>query len=82
VTGYANPQVDDLFRQASTELDDAKRKQLYDRIQELVNTDLPVQYLYALKAVDALSVKVRGVAPRRGDRLDYNDAILGWSVAR
>ncbi len=80
VTGYSNPQVDELFKQAANELDDAQRKQMYDQIQVLVNADLPSHYLYALKAIDAFSHKVQGVTPRKGDRLDYNDALLSWSV--
>jgi peptide/nickel transport system substrate-binding protein len=80
VTGYNNPQVDELFKQAAGELDSAKRKQMYDQIQQLVNADLPSHYLYALKAVDAFSKKVQGVVPHKGDRLDYNDALLSWSV--
>jgi len=82
VTGYANPQVDELFKQAANELDDAKRKQLYDRIQVLVNADIPSHYLYALKAIDAFSRHVVGVTPHKGDRLDYNDALLSWSVTQ
>jgi peptide/nickel transport system substrate-binding protein len=81
VTGYSNPQVDELFRQAATTLDEAKRKQMYDQIQTLVNADLPSHYLYALKSIDAFSRQVRGVVPHKGDRLDYNDALLAWSVA-
>jgi peptide/nickel transport system substrate-binding protein len=80
VTGYSNPQVDELFKQAANELDDAKRKQMYDQIQILVNADLPSHYLYALKAIDAFSRKVQGVTTHKGDRLDYNDALLAWSV--
>jgi ABC-type transport system substrate-binding protein len=80
VTGYSNPQVDELFKQAAGELDPIKRKQLYDQIQSLVNADLPSHYLYALNSIDAFSRKVQGVTARRGDRLDYNDALLTWSV--
>jgi peptide/nickel transport system substrate-binding protein len=80
VTGYANPQVDELFAQAAVEMDEARRRQLYDQIQSLVNADLPVHYLYALKSVDVFSNKVQGVVPRKGDRLDANDALLAWSV--
>ncbi|MCA1644533.1 MAG: ABC transporter substrate-binding protein [Chloroflexi bacterium] len=82
VTGYSNARVDELFKQAANELDDAKRKQMYDQLQLLVNADLPSHYLYALKAVDAFSARVQGVTPRRGDRLDYNNALLGWSVSQ
>jgi peptide/nickel transport system substrate-binding protein len=80
VTGYSNPQVDELFKQAAGELDATKRKQLYDQLQVLVNADLPSHYLYALKSVDVFSAKVQGVTPTRGDRLDYNSALLSWSV--
>jgi peptide/nickel transport system substrate-binding protein len=82
VTGYANPQVDELFKQAANELDDAKRKQLYDRIQVLVSADIPSHYLYALKAIDAFSRRVEGITTHKGDRLDYNDALLSWSVTQ
>ncbi|HLZ26397.1 MAG TPA: ABC transporter substrate-binding protein [Chloroflexota bacterium] len=81
VTGYSNPQVDELFKQAATTLDDAKRKQMYDQIQTLVNADLPSHYLYALKSIDAFSRRVQGVTTHKGDRLDYNDALLSWSLA-
>src|SRR5439155_20659927 len=50
VTGYSNPQVDELFKQAANELNPTKRKQMYDQIQALVNAELPSHYLYALKA--------------------------------
>ena len=80
VTGYSNPRVDDLFKQAAVELDSARRKQLYDQIQALVNADLPSHYLYALNSVDAFSNKVHGVTTHRGNRLDYNNALLAWSV--
>jgi peptide/nickel transport system substrate-binding protein len=80
VTGYSNPQVDELFKQAAGELDAVRRKQMYDQIQGLVNADLPSHYLYALNSIDAFSLKVQGVTTHKGDRLDYNDALLAWLV--
>jgi len=82
VTGYSNSQVDDLFKQGANELDDAKRKQIYDQVQTLVNADLPSHYLYALKAFSPVSKKISGVVAHKGDRLDYNNALLAWSVAQ
>jgi peptide/nickel transport system substrate-binding protein len=82
VTGYNNPQVDELFKQAGNELDEAKRKQMYDQIQAQVNADLPSHYLYALNAIDAFSTRVEGVTTHKGDRLDYNNALLAWSVSQ
>jgi peptide/nickel transport system substrate-binding protein len=80
VTGYSNPQVDELFKLAANELDYTQRKNMYDQIQQLVNADLPSHYLYALKSIDVFARKVQGVTLHKGDRLDYNDALLGWSV--
>ena len=68
--------------QGANELDETKRKQMYDQVQSMVSADLPSHYLYALKAVDAFSRKVQGVVLTKGDRLDYNDALLSWSVAQ
>ena len=82
VTGFTDPQVDQLFKQGASELDDARRKQIYDQIQQIVNADLPSHYLYALKSFSPVSKKVQGVVAHKGDRLDYNDALLSWSVAQ
>jgi peptide/nickel transport system substrate-binding protein len=82
VTGYSNPQVDELFKQGASELDENKRKQIYDQIQQIVNQDIPSHYLYALKAFSPVSKKVQGVVAHKGDRLDYNDALLQWSVSQ
>ena len=76
VTGFSNPQVDELFKQGASELDDTKRKQIYDQIQQIVNAEIPSHYLYALKAFSPVSKKVQGVVAHKGDRLDYNDALL------
>lgn len=80
VTGYANAQLDDIFRQAGRELDPAKRKALYDQAQQIVATDMPIQYLYALKTLDVFSRAVQHTRPTRGDRSDANGALLSWSV--
>jgi peptide/nickel transport system substrate-binding protein len=82
VTGFSSPQVDELFKQGASELDETKRKQIYDQIQQIVNAEIPSHYLYALEAFSPVSKKVQGVAATKGDRLDYNDALLSWSVAQ
>ncbi|GAC1315664.1 MAG: ABC transporter substrate-binding protein [Chloroflexota bacterium] len=79
-TGYANPQLDDIFRQAAQELDASRRKALYDQAQQIVNADMPSQYLYALKSIDVFSRRVHRGPPGRGDRADVNNAFLTWSV--
>ncbi|MBV9579323.1 MAG: hypothetical protein JO057_12110 [Chloroflexi bacterium] len=82
VTGFSDPQVDELFKQGASEMDEARRKQIYDQIQQIVNQQIPSHYLYALKAFSPVSKKVSGVVAHKGDRLDYNDALLQWSVSQ
>ncbi|HEY1291782.1 MAG TPA: ABC transporter substrate-binding protein [Chloroflexota bacterium] len=82
VTGFSNPQVDELFKQGASELDDSKRKQIYDQIQQIVNSEIPSHYLYALKAFSPMSKTLQGVMAHKGDRLDYNDQLLQWSIAQ
>jgi peptide/nickel transport system substrate-binding protein len=40
-THYSNPQIDRLFAQAAEETDEAKRKQLFSQIQQILERDLP-----------------------------------------
>jgi peptide/nickel transport system substrate-binding protein len=80
VTGYTNPRLDELFKQAASELEATKRKQLYDQIQLLVNADVPSHYLYALTSVDVFASSVHGVRTHLAERLDVNSAVLSWSV--
>ena len=39
--GYSNPEVDDLFKQATETLDQNKRRDFYYKIQEIMLTDMP-----------------------------------------
>lgn len=54
-THYANPEVDGLIKQADQEFDAAKRKQLYERIAEIVHEDAPWLFLYAPKSIWGVS---------------------------
>ncbi|WP_168793900.1 ABC transporter substrate-binding protein [Paraburkholderia aromaticivorans] len=38
---YSNPEIDELFSQVAEETDEAKRKQLFSRIQRILERDLP-----------------------------------------
>jgi peptide/nickel transport system substrate-binding protein len=45
-TGWNNAEAQDLARKGAAELDPAKRKEMYFRIQELFNQDSPMLPLY------------------------------------
>ena len=59
---YINPEVDKLFDEQRVQVDFAKRKAIYDRIQEIVWNDIPVfpfctyslPGVYNSKAVDSI----------------------------
>jgi ABC-type transport system substrate-binding protein len=43
---YNNPQLDTLFNQQATELDAAKRKAIFDQIQQIIHDDYICIWLY------------------------------------
>jgi len=82
LTGFSNERVDNLFRQAASELDPIKRKALYDELQRLVSDELPSLYLYVVRSFSPMSKSVAGVQPNKLEALDLNDALTRWSHAR
>jgi peptide/nickel transport system substrate-binding protein len=59
---YDNPRVDELFRQASVEVDPAKRATQFKTIQQIVGRDLPVLPLVTVpSALQVHSVRVHGL---------------------
>ncbi|MDO8751060.1 MAG: peptide ABC transporter substrate-binding protein [Dehalococcoidia bacterium] len=65
-TLYSNPEFDKLAKQATTELDNAKRLQLWAQAQKMVIDDAPIATLYYrerfwLKKPNVLSFKVTGM---------------------
>ncbi len=51
--GYSNPEVDKLWAQQAKEADTAKRKAMYDRIQELMYNDYAILWIYDRLQIDA-----------------------------
>jgi peptide/nickel transport system substrate-binding protein len=82
-TGYNNPRVDQLLEAGARELDDTRRKAIYDEIQRIVVDDLPTFYLITLKNFTAFDQKVKGVNPLKGgDVLTQNNLqVVDWYIA-
>jgi peptide/nickel transport system substrate-binding protein len=59
-TGWINTEAVDLAKQGRTVLDDAGRRKIYYRIQELHMQDAPFVYLYVLPYTNVLNKKVSG----------------------
>lgn len=82
VTGLESEKIDQMFKQGAVELDEAKRKQLYDDLQKLVNEELPSMYLYSATSFSPMSKKVVGVQTNKLDSLDANDSLTRWAFAQ
>lgn len=59
-TGYANPAVDSLLRNAAVELDQATRAQMYSDLSYLVYDDLPYIWLYQTLSFQVMRSWVAG----------------------
>ena len=71
-----------MFKQGAVELDDAKRHQIYNDLQKLVNDELPSMYLYSATSFSPMSKKDIGVQPTKLDSLDANDSLTRWAYAQ
>jgi len=60
---YQNPTVEALFEQGAHELDQAKRKPIYDEIQRILAEDQPYIFLYANKAYEGVNNRLGGIVP-------------------
>ena len=58
---YKNDEVDRLLTEYRTEFDPAKRKQMYDRVQEILYDDQPYTFVYAPKSLVAYDKRFLGV---------------------
>jgi peptide/nickel transport system substrate-binding protein len=47
--GYSNPEVDRLFEEAAVSLDEAKRQELYSKVQQILVEDVPVAWTLELE---------------------------------
>lgn len=59
-SGYSNPELDDLLVKGRESFDDEVRKDYYDRIQEIINTDLPLIPVFHKTQVSVGNGKVDG----------------------
>ncbi len=62
-TGYKNAEVDNLLVEARRSFDEAKRKEYYQRINELLYEDQPYMFLYVPDSLSVLHKRFRGIEP-------------------
>jgi len=62
VSGYSNPEVDRLLREATRLNDDAARAEIYGQVVQIIQRDLPILYLYRPRNLTAYTTDVAGIA--------------------
>jgi len=61
--GFGNPEVDVLLEQGRHTLDQAARKKIYDRFQEILAEEQPYTFLYVPDALPVVARRFRGIEP-------------------
>ncbi len=59
--GYKNPEVDSLLKRGRRTLDQEKRKEIYDRLQEILHRDQPYCFLYVPMSLPVVDSRFQGI---------------------
>jgi peptide/nickel transport system substrate-binding protein len=68
---YVNKEVEELFRLGAREFDREKRKQIYQKIQQIISEDLPYIFLTTNMSYTGINKRVKGIEPTALG-IDYN----------
>ena len=60
---YKDPEVDKLLTDGRQTFDETKRKQCYDRFQEILADQQPYIFLYVPYSLPAVSSRIKGIVP-------------------
>lgn len=70
---YKNPEVDALLEAGRRTFDEAKRKAIYGKFQDIMAEEQPVVFLYVPDALQVVSSRVQGITPAPAG-ISYNFA--------
>ncbi len=73
---YSNPEVDKLLDAANTEIDQAKRAEMYRKGQAIVNAEAPWIFLWLPQDIYGVSKRLRGWQPSADARINLHRACL------
>ncbi|WP_301173449.1 ABC transporter substrate-binding protein [Brevibacillus nitrificans] len=62
--GYKNEEIEKLLTALATEVDEAKIKEDYSKVQQIVAQDVPMPSIYATKALGAMNKRVVNAQPK------------------
>lgn len=75
-THFNNPELDELVAEAATTFDDAARNALYARVQEIVQEQAPIIFLFRPDTLSAYNSKL--VVPEVGALSALMDSVSQW----
>jgi peptide/nickel transport system substrate-binding protein len=73
---YSNPTVDELIVAGASEPDPEKRREIYYRMQRLIQQDAPAIFMYVPQEIEACSVRVQNWEPSPDGRINLHDVWL------
>jgi peptide/nickel transport system substrate-binding protein len=76
---YRNNEVDELLEQGRRTFNQAERKKIYDRFQEILAEEQPYTFLYIGEALPAVANRFRGIEPAPAG-ITYN--FIKWWVPK
>ena len=78
---YSNPEINKVLDDALATLDQAKRKEFYFRMQQIVAEDVPSMILYFPQSVVGVSKRLNGYKPAPGN-IPWNNLQDWWMAAK
>jgi peptide/nickel transport system substrate-binding protein len=75
-SGYSNPEMDQVLEAAQNEIDPEKRKQLFYRMQQIAQTDLPVIDLFVIQRTTVYDKKLKNHTMQADGYTNFADAYL------
>jgi peptide/nickel transport system substrate-binding protein len=78
-TDYKNPELDKLLDEQRRTFDQAKRKAIIDRIQEIMAEEVPYTFLYVPESLPIVNARFKGIEPAPAG-ISYN--FIHWWVPK
>lgn len=79
---YKNQHVNDLLLQSLNTVDDAKRQQIYDELQEVIVNDAPWIFAYSTRAMWGVNPRVKNVHIHPAGEYEFDQVLLTGGSGR
>lgn len=73
-----NDEIDQLLEQGRTELDEEKRQEIYERIDQLLVEEQPAVFVRQAESANASRVEVKGIEVDHFNKPNFKDAVIEY----